>query len=160
RAREEAEAARLQQAEAEAAARRAAAEQVEADKRKADREQRRTEVQADVARGRELVSAAQWDAARQAFEAALQKDPNNATAHAGLGDVAFQQQRFADAVTHHRASVAAAPKNAGYHVNLGMAYYRLKNFDQAKVWWQKALELQPGNAQAARYLELVNKKLE
>lgn len=159
RAREEAEAARRAQAEAEARARENAAQQAAAEQKAAERDARRAEATAAIGRGRAELKAAKYDAAKGAFEEALRKNPNAAAAHAGLGEVAFQQQRFADAVTHHRNAVQASPRNVGYQIDLGMAYYRLKNYAQAKSWWEKALTLQPTNAKAKKYLDLVEKKL-
>lgn len=154
-----AEAERAAQAKAERAAREEAARKAREEADATARDQARQEARARVAEGRGHVAGGRWAEAQRAFEAALERDKRNAAAHAGLGEVAFQQQRFADAVTHHRRAVERAPKNAGHHINLGMAYFKLDNFAQAKASWQKAVELDPDNAKARRYLELVERKL-
>ncbi len=156
---EAAEAARREQAEAERKKREEAAE---AAREKAEAEARaaaRSEAKAFLQEGKGHIQGARWAQARRSFEQALERNGQLAAAHAGLGEVAFQEQRFAEAVTHHRRSVQYASKNAGYRVNLGMAYFKLKNWGQAKASWEKAKELDPGNSKAERYLKLVEKKL-
>ncbi len=158
-AREEAEAERRAQAERERQAREEAAAAARAEAEEAARAQARDEARSLLREGRDHVRGARWADARRAFERALERDGRLAAAHAGLGEVAFQEQRFADAVTHHRRAVQGARRNAGYHVNLGLAYYKLQNFAQAKASWDKALELDPDNAKAQRYLKVIEKKL-
>ncbi|MCA9540220.1 MAG: tetratricopeptide repeat protein, partial [Myxococcales bacterium] len=112
-----------------------------------------------VDKGRDHVRGGRWREAREAFEQALGRDGRSAAAYSGLGEVAFQEQKFADAAEQHRRSTLLAPRNADYQVNLGMAYFKLQNYAQAKKSWEKALELKPGEPKATRYLQLVEKKL-
>ena len=112
-----------------------------------------------VAQGKALVRDGSWSEARKSFQGAATADPRNAAAHAGLGEVAFQEQKFAEAVKHELAALKLAPRNADYLVALGQAYFKLDRYPDAKAQWEKAIGVQPGNEKAAKFLRLVEKKM-
>jgi hypothetical protein len=112
-----------------------------------------------VADGKAALAAARYDDARKAFQEAIAADAGNAAAHAGLGDVAFQQSKFADALKSHRNAVKLAGGNAEYRVALGMDFFKLEQFADAKSQWEKALAIDSGNAKATKFLAIVEKKL-
>jgi hypothetical protein len=112
-----------------------------------------------VAEGKSALAAARYDDARKAFQEAIAADAGNAAAHAGLGDVAFQQSKFADALKSHRNAVKLSGSNAEYRVALGMDFFKLEQFADAKSQWEKALAIDSGNAKATKFLAIVEKKL-
>ena len=112
-----------------------------------------------VAQGKALVRDGSWSEARKSFQGAATADPRNAAAHAGLGEVAFQEQKFAEAVKHELTALKLAPRNADYLVALGQAYFKLDRYPDAKAQWEKAIGVQPGNEKAAKFLRLVEKKM-
>ena len=112
-----------------------------------------------VAAGRTALKEGRVDDARKSFESASKLDGSNAAAQAGLGDVAFQQTRFPDAVKFHRGAVKLSPSNAEYLVALGMDFFKLEQYDFAKSQWNKALQIDSHNEKAAKYLKIVEKKL-
>ena len=168
RARLNAEAARKVEAQAaqrrateEAARKRALAEREAAEKatRKAAANDSRARTKELVNEGRRHAKGANWPAARKAFSEALALNGNNAGAHAGLAQVAFQQRQFDEALRHNQKSVQLAPNNAEFQINLGKTYFKLERYEEAKGRWQRALTLAPNQPVATRYLKLVEKKL-
>lgn len=71
--------------------------------------------------------------------------------------------RWEDAVRLNLEIIKLDKKNIDAYLRLGFAYLQLKNFNEAKNWYQKTLKLQPGNQTAIENLErikiLVGKKL-
>ena len=72
----------------------------------------------EVRRGRDLLSKNQIDWARSAFSRAVDLDPQNADAHAGLGEIAVQRKDHAAAVEHFRSAVKYDPGSYNYAITL------------------------------------------
>lgn len=70
--------------------------------------------------------------ARDAFSAALDRDPACAAAHHGLGQVAYEEERWRDAVHHLQRALELQPSATSLHHPLGLAYRRLGDVEQAR----------------------------
>ena len=92
------------------------------------------------------------DEARRAEEAALALDSTSATAQNGLGLLAIDSNRAADAVQAFERSVAIDPNNATYWTNLGNARRALADPTGAEHAYRKALDVDPRAADAANGL--------
>lgn len=97
--------------------------------------------------------------AAKLYREAIAASPSRASAHAGLGNVLFDQAKYGDAVRSQKKAVQLAPSNNTYANDLGKTYYRLKQYKAAKKQWQNVLDRDPNNASAKRYVGLVNDKL-
>jgi Flp pilus assembly protein TadD len=90
------------------------------------------------------------------FEASLRADPNDARAHAGLGDVAKFQGRWADAPPHYARALALAPDDSQNHLELAEFALALppehgggaKQVALAREHLATALRLSPDNPEA------------
>ena len=109
--------------------------------------------------GREHLAAARYDAARKAFQKALDLDESSHAALAGLSDVAFQTGDMTRAVLFGKRAVKLAPKVARYHVSLGNAYFDLVRYKDAVRHWNLALKIRPGDASIKKKLALAREKL-
>jgi predicted Ser/Thr protein kinase len=78
-----------------------------------------------VRRGRRALARGDRSAATAAFKAALRRDPDRASALAGMADVAFERGDHAGSLKYAKAAVRRAPRSAAHRVRLGDAYYRL-----------------------------------
>ncbi len=104
----------------------------------------------ESARGWQHFSRGQYAEAREAFEAALGKNPKEMPAHNGLGFVLLNSGKIAEAQKHFEICLQADP-NAGGPLN-GMARC-LKaegKLDEAIATWEKLADLAPG-VNAATY---------
>jgi tetratricopeptide (TPR) repeat protein len=72
------------------------------------------------------------DVAEESFRAALALDPGAAAAHAGLGQLALQQRRFAEAVTRFEKALEIVPEANRLHYGLAMALRGLGRADEAR----------------------------
>ena len=62
---------------------------------------------------------------------------------------------YTGAVEDWKSAVRLAPKNAGFHANIAEAYMKLGNLPQALEYYQKAVQLDPGNqSYAGKYKKL------
>ena len=122
------------------------------------------EREANRARARELLSSAQsaldsrnLSEAEALFEEVISLDDSIASAHAGLGDVNFEQRSYSQAARHHRRATLLSSRNAEYHRKLGMDYFRLENYSAALASFEQAVTL--GDSSASRYVSLVRERM-
>ncbi len=73
----------------------------------------------------------------------LTLDGGNAQAWMGLGIVAHQTGRFADALTCYDRSISALPTLAAAHVNRGNTFSAIQRFAEAVTSFETALSLSP-----------------
>ncbi len=97
--------------------------------------------------------------AMQEYETSLRLDPENADGHFGRGMVRLMAPPgfggdLDGAVADFEAAVAKRPFPEGYF-RLGTAYEKKGNVEKARAAYKKALELQPGHAEAAKALAAI-----
>jgi folate-binding protein YgfZ len=73
------------------------------------------------------------------FRAVLDIDPDDALAHFGLGELAIERQRFADAVGHLERAVAADPGHCAALLALGRAHEGLGDSDGARRTYERGV---------------------
>jgi serine/threonine protein kinase/tetratricopeptide (TPR) repeat protein len=106
-----------------------------------------------VAEGRRLLDQGQLAGARGQFQAAVQANPADAGAYAGLAQVAFEEARYSATVELARRVVTMNPRQVQGHILLGDAYYKLLRYDEARRAWERALQLDPDNPTARRRIQ-------
>jgi TolB-like protein/predicted Zn-dependent protease len=90
--------------------------------------------------------------AEQAFEAVLQRSPNDHEALQSLGLVERRQGKWEQALAHLEQAAKLDPRNAGLLVTIGgETLSNMRRFGEAREWLDRALALAPGNAQAIFY---------
>ncbi|MGB7159286.1 MAG: alkaline phosphatase family protein [Tepidisphaeraceae bacterium] len=102
--------------------------------------------------GLALNRLARWSEATEAFEGALQIDPDSAVAHYGLAATCLGARRHEDAAGHALRAVSLLHFFPAAHYTLGVALARLKRYEQAARSIEIALTMQPGLLDAHRYL--------
>jgi tetratricopeptide (TPR) repeat protein len=88
------------------------------------------------------------EAARDAYERALQLDPAHADAHVNLGRLLHEQGNTAAAEKHYRAAVEANPEDETAAFNLGVALEDLGRVNDAMKAYHLAIALNPDHADA------------
>ncbi len=77
---------------------------------------------------------------------ALITDPaDDAHIEMHLGEIAFKQERFEDALNHYRLVADFYPDSAESWASLAVTYKMLKNYDEAEANYKRAMELEPHN---------------
>jgi tetratricopeptide (TPR) repeat protein len=71
------------------------------------------------------------------------------------GKIAFEAQRFADAVVEFRKAVAASPESVTARINLGVALTQVGDLNGAAEQFEAALRIEPGKANAHYNLAVI-----
>jgi tetratricopeptide (TPR) repeat protein len=93
----------------------------------------------------EATDAAQ---ARDAYEKALELDPDHASAHVNLGRLLHEAGDPAAAEPHYSRALEIRPEDATASYNLGVALEDLGKLPEALLEYQRAVRLEPDNADA------------
>lgn len=89
------------------------------------------------------------DSARVAFDALLERDPQNVRALVHRGLVMEDLNRPADALAAYEKAAQLAPNDPLPHINLGsLLYFQFRKTFEAKNELVKAIDLDPDNADA------------
>jgi tetratricopeptide (TPR) repeat protein len=100
-----------------------------------------------IARGNAARKAVtpRYSEAEEQYKRAARQDPNDARAHAGLGNVYLDQNRFAEAVAAYQQAIKVRPDYVAAYMPLGYSLVRLNNFREAIETYKRSLQLDPGN---------------
>ncbi|MEN9205396.1 MAG: tetratricopeptide repeat protein [Thermostichales cyanobacterium SZTDM-1c_bins_54] len=97
-------------------------------------------------RGEQFWSQGNWTEALNAYDRALNIDPNFALAWARRGDVLVKLGRYGEAINSYNGSLSLDPYNEGVRLRLALIQGRLKRYKAAVISYDKVLELDPDNA--------------
>jgi tetratricopeptide (TPR) repeat protein/tRNA A-37 threonylcarbamoyl transferase component Bud32 len=125
--------------------------------RAAPRDPRTSKVSAES--GRAALGRLSLPEAEAAFNRALEADPSNVNAIAGLAEVAFERSRYTEALDYARRAAQQAPRSPKYLMLLGDAYFKLLRFADAQKAYEKALKIAPNNQVVRSRMERVRAKM-
>lgn len=83
------------------------------------------------------------------FRRVLEIDPDDPLAHFGLGELAVERERFADAVDHLERAIAADPGHSAAMLALGAALEGLDDRDRALEVYERGVEIAAGRGDLA-----------
>jgi len=106
----------------------------------------------EVKKGNYRLEDAQYEAAIEEFEHALERNPRHAGAHLGLALVDLQTGRLEDAVARLDQALELDPALAAAFANRGIANDRLGRHQQALADYRAALQLEPQLAEGPGWL--------
>lgn len=108
--------------------------------------------QAYVVQGNQYARDGLLREAVDAYKKALQKDPENATAHRNLGIVLVKAGDFPGAIGHLEKSMAAFEDNYEANYYLGEAYRATDKYGEAIFRYKSALKIQKDEPRALKSL--------
>ena len=94
-------------------------------------------------RGTRLIVSGRFDEAAPIFEAILQEDPDNLSAHYDLASCEVQEGRVTDAVQHLHAVLALDPHNVTALELLGTAWLSARNLERARAEFERLVSFYP-----------------
>ena len=102
-----------------------------------------------IARGNAARSAPKprYSEAEREYKLAAQEEPNDARAHAGLGNVYLDQERFKDAVSAYRQALKVKADYLPVYQPLAYSLARLDRYDEAIETLKQALPYDSNNAE-------------
>jgi tetratricopeptide (TPR) repeat protein len=98
-----------------------------------------------VEAGRDYLARGMTDAAEREFRLALEAEPGNQEALAGLGQVNVKRGAYADAVPMLERATRSSAQMASAFRSLGDAYAALGQLDKASDAYRQAVALTPGD---------------
>ena len=98
------------------------------------------------------------DTARQYYNHALRLNPDNATAHHGLGGILVRQKEFEEALESYWTAARISPEFLEANYNLGLVHFRLDQFPEAREAMKHVIDLDPRNARAKGILSAIYAK--
>lgn len=113
----------------------------------------------DYLNGSLLYSRMEWQEAKENLNRALKKEPNHEAASFLLGMIYAQEDSWTEAKETWLETNQISPYNPFYHYNLGLAYFILKEYNNAISSLNKSLEYKANYNEAKlilakTYLEL------
>jgi tetratricopeptide (TPR) repeat protein len=101
-----------------------------------------------------------FDDALATLERALHEDPSIAQLQKNHGDLLYRAGRYDDALESYQRAVKMQPDlGSDVYLKLGNVRFRRQEPDEAVRCWERALELDPGNAIVRTNLEAVRQTL-
>jgi tetratricopeptide (TPR) repeat protein len=95
-------------------------------------------------KGVTLHQAGRLNEAEQVYRRLLSDNPANSDALHYLGLIAYQRQRYPDAIAMIEAAIKNNNRVPAFYCNLGNAYKSMGQFDQAISAYREAVRLDPG----------------
>jgi tetratricopeptide (TPR) repeat protein len=115
-------------------------------------EMKEIDAESESARKNPEAQAKLRDDARQAYQKALQVDPNNLEAFRHLGRLYAKNGDYDRAFDTYKKAMAKHPKDGVLWYDLGMCHQRRKEFPESVRCLTKALELDPENREYQKKL--------
>lgn len=119
---------------------------------------------AHYALGRIYQQGLQFDKARAEFQRSIALQPVQTEAYYQIGDIAIQQHNYAEGLANFDKTLARDPRHGGALVGSGIAYFKLKQYEKAEEFLDKAIsaapDYQPGHYYLGLTLARLGKKTE
>ncbi len=109
------------------------------------------ENEAETLLGWAQMQQQQYDEALQTFQRVLRREPEHALARTNIGFIALRRKEYGDAIEHlSRAIRLDSDRKATLyaHLYLGMVYHEREMYDDAELFFARALDLGPNLLQA------------
>lgn len=91
------------------------------------------------------LSKHQLSDAREALEMSLKCNSDNAMAHATLGEIFLEQEKFTDSIIHFQKAVNIERNNPVFRAGLGKAYMMVRQYSKAAKSLKRAASLDIDN---------------
>jgi tetratricopeptide (TPR) repeat protein len=100
------------------------------------------------------IQVGYWKDDKTLFGYIVEVEPRHHIAHGSLGNIAFDEHRFDDAIVEYKKALELNPGYAQWLNNLGLALDRSGRADEARVQYEAALACDPRNVEAHHNLGL------
>jgi tetratricopeptide (TPR) repeat protein len=96
--------------------------------------------------------AKKYTCAVEGFRKILQQNPDSAPAHMLTGQALDGLGKTPEAIAEFHAAAQVAPREPNVNFGLGYLYWKQHQYDEAKVWFERELAVDPKHAQSLAYL--------
>ncbi len=101
-----------------------------------------------ISQAKKLHRDGKLEAAKQSYEKLLRKHPGNVTLLALIGGVCLQTKNYKEALDYLKHACAKNKKDADLPYNLALAYYHLRDYENAVKWYNQATDMNPDHDRA------------
>jgi serine/threonine protein kinase len=98
-----------------------------------------------IARAEQALGVSRFSVAAKEFAIAVENDPGNARAYAGLAEAEWENARYDESLRAARQAAMREPGVASHHVLVGNAAIKLGRQSEAVRAYERALTLKPGD---------------
>jgi len=98
--------------------------------------------------GNDYTKKKEYDKAIEAYQKAIEINPNNAWAYNNMGLCFYHKKEYDKAIEAYQKAIELDPNYARAYNNMGLCFYHKKEYDKAIEAYQKAIELDPNYAKA------------
>lgn len=103
--------------------------------------------------GLALTELGEHEDATVAFETAIELNPELGAGYNNLGYVLYLQENYEAAIEMYNEAIGREHDTSAAYTNLGNAWQKLGQTEKAVDSWRRAIEVDPSNERAKRYLE-------
>jgi DNA-binding winged helix-turn-helix (wHTH) protein/cytochrome c-type biogenesis protein CcmH/NrfG len=115
---------------------------------------------AQVALGTVLfLSEWDWTAAERSLQRALEINPDHTEALLQYGSLQEALGRLDDGLRCKQQALARDPRSPGVLVQIAISYWHQRKYDDALVWAQRAIDVNPKHVQACQFINYVYLKI-
>jgi tetratricopeptide (TPR) repeat protein len=113
-----------------------------------------------LAMGYDEFDRERYRRAESLFRKALSAEPDLAEAHFGLGQALFRQEKLGEAKSAFQSVISYDPKNYTAYETIGKIYAAQGDMENAAVFVQKSLGINPAQPHLTKILRLLKKEVE
>lgn len=95
-----------------------------------------------------FVKMSDFDAAKNAYNTAIELDPFSSRTYIGLGTVGLMKNSCDVSVLHFQKAVSLAPDDDMANLGLGLAFQGMSEWEESIKWLSKSLQYKPENSAA------------
>ena len=106
-----------------------------------------------------LLSEWDWTAAERSLQRALEINPDHTEALLQYGSLQEALGRLDDGLRCKQQALARDPRSPGVLVQIAISSWHLRKYDDALVWAQRAMDVNPKHAQACQFMSYVYLKI-
>jgi Flp pilus assembly protein TadD/4-amino-4-deoxy-L-arabinose transferase-like glycosyltransferase len=100
-----------------------------------------------------LLGAGQVNPALFQLQRAVEEDPQHAWAYNQMGSIYFNRGDYETALDAYKKALRYSRNNAVLLGNIASTYYKLKDFNRARRYWEESLGIDPKNEQIIQHLK-------
>ena len=110
-----------------------------------------------VARGEQALGVSRYSVAAKEFGQAVESDPGNARAYAGLAEAEWENAKYEESLRAARQAALREPSVASHHMLVGNAAIKLGKKPEAVRAYERALILKPNDKGIRAALEFARR---
>ncbi len=118
-------------------------------------------IRKNIVSGNDAYNDGDYKKAAQDYSKAINKEPDNTTAHYNKGNALYKERQYAEARQEYAQALSTSKdkdKKAKAHHNIGNSYAQEQNYDQAIQSYKQALKQNPKDDETRQNLAMAKQR--